>query len=226
MFTGIIEDIGTIEAVDTGADGARLRVRTALASGDTAEIPLGASIAVNGVCLTVTAHMRGAFAFDVSRESLARTTLGALKAGARVHLERAMVLGGRLDGHLVQGHIDGVGAVAELRRDGIGWTCIYRVPGELLGQIVLKGSIAIDGVSLTVASLEDDRVGIALVPHSASQTLLASMRPGQEVNVETDIIGKYVARLLGVSATGGQPSPGGLDLAFLAAHGYGGTGHR
>ncbi len=226
MFTGIIEDIGTIEAVDTGADGARLRVRTQLATGETADVPLGASVAVCGACLTVTAHVRGAFTFDVSRESLARTTLGALKAGARVHLERAMVLGGRLDGHIVQGHVDGVGEVAEIRRDGIGWTCIYRIPRELLGQLVLKGSIAIDGVSLTVASLEDDRVGIALVPHSAGQTLLAAMRPGHKVNVETDIIGKYVARLLGLAGPGDRPTAGGLDLAFLTAHGFGDSRHR
>jgi riboflavin synthase len=226
MFTGIIEDIGTVDAVDTGADGARLRVRTTLATGDLAAIPLGASVAVVGACLTVTTHTRGAFTFDVSRESLKRTTLGALGAGARVHLERAMVLGGRLDGHLVQGHVDGVGEVVEVRRDGIGWTCIYRVPTELLGQIVLKGSIAIDGVSLTVASLEGDRVGIALVPHSAGGTLLAGMRPGQKVNIETDIIGKYVARLLGMGPKEAAPSGAKLDLAFLAAHGYGGTGHR
>jgi riboflavin synthase len=227
MFTGLIEDIGTIDAIQLANGGARLTVRSTLATGELAAVPLGASIAVQGACLTVTEHRRGTFVFDVSRETLSRTMFGTSQVGQRVHLERAMQLGARLDGHLVQGHIDGLGHALGSERSGDGWTCNYRVPTELLPYVVLKGSIAIDGVSLTIAELEGDGVAVAVVPHTASNTLLVHHRPGQRVHLETDIIGKYVARLMGFSAPQGPGHrPSGIDAAFLATHGFDRGAHR
>jgi len=216
MFTGIIEDIGRIAAVEAGSGGARLVVETRLATGDVKDIKLGDSISIMGACLTVTRHERGSLAFDVSLESIARTNLSALRAGARVHLERAMVLGGRLDGHLVQGHVDGVGRLVAKERAGDGWLTSYELPAELLPQVVEKGSIALDGVSLTVARLAGARVSVAVVPHTVTHTVLIDTAVGAAVNVETDILGKYVQRLVTLGKGGG----GGIDLAFLAEHGF------
>lgn len=219
MFTGIIEDLGRVATVDLGAGGARLRVETRLATGDLADVKLGDSIAVMGACLTVTHHVRGALTFDVSTESLARTTLGRLTPGRKVHLERALRLGGRLDGHLVQGHVDGVARLADKARAGFGWELTYALADALLPQVVEKGSIALDGVSLTISRLVGPRITVALVPHTAAHTLLVDTAVGDEVNVETDLLGKYVQRLLSL---GRAAAPGGreLDLAFLAEHGF------
>jgi riboflavin synthase len=219
MFTGIIEDIGKVAALEVGSGGARLGVETRLASGDRSHIRLGDSIAVMGACLTVTRHDKGALDFDVSLESLARTNLGALEPGARVHLERALVLGGRLDGHLVQGHVDGVARLVTRERAGDGWLLGYELPAPLLPQVVEKGSIALDGVSLTVASLVGARVAVAVVPHTARHTVLVDTPIGRAVNVETDILGKYVERMLTLGR-GGKAGPSGIDLDFLAEHGF------
>jgi len=227
MFTGIIEGIGRVEAVQTSAGGARLVVETSLATGDTHDTPIGASVAVQGACLTVTHNRRGRFDFDVSLETLSLTTVGGLRSGSRVHLERALPLGGRLDGHLVQGHIDGSGELIRNERAGDGWVLTYRIPEALTPFVVPKGSIAIDGVSLTVATLAGLEVSVAVVPLTASSTLLVQGRVGQKVNLETDIIGKYVARLMGFGVTGGtSAAKEGLSLDFLARHGFGGGGHR
>lgn len=216
MFTGIIEDVGRIERVELGGGGARLVVATGLASGELGEIALGASVAVMGACLTVTRHERGRLAFDVSRETLARTTLGGLKVGARVHLERALRLGDRLDGHLVQGHVDAVGRLVDRVRVGDGWELGYELPAALMPQVVEKGSITLDGVSLTVARLVERRVTIAVVPHTAAHTVLSETEVGAGVNVETDVLGKYVQRVLSLRGE----SAGGIDLAFLKEHGF------
>jgi len=228
MFTGIIEDIGRIAALEVGSGGARLRVETRIANGDLKDIRLGDSIAVMGACLTVTRHDRGALSFDVSPESVTRTSLASLASGARVHLERAMVLGGRLDGHLVQGHIDGIARLVEKVRAGAGWENTYTLPEALLPQVVEKGSIALDGVSLTIARLTAERVTVAVVPHTAAHTLLIETPVGQAVNVETDILGKYVQRMLGFGKVGEAAAVApeaegrrGIDMALLAEHGFG-----
>jgi len=217
MFTGIIEDLGRVRAVERGAGGARLVVESSLATGDLTTIKLGGSIAVMGACLTVTRHERGALSFDVSIETLQRTTLGRLAAGARVHLERALVLGGRLDGHLVQGHVDAVARLGANARAGDGWELTYELPAALLPQVVEKGSIAIDGVSLTIARLAGAHVTVAVVPHTARHTVLTETPSGGGVNVETDVLGKYVQRL----ATLARGENGGITMGFLTEHGFG-----
>lgn len=219
MFTGIIEDIGHVAGIDKGAGGIRLRVATRIATGDSADIKLGDSIAVMGACLTVTRHERGVLSFDVSPESIERTSLSDMAVGARVHVERAMVLGGRLDGHLVQGHVDAVARLVDKARAGDGWALTYELPTGLLPQVVEKGSICIDGVSLTIAKLVGPRVTVAVVPHTAAHTLLADTAVGGTVNIETDILGKYVQRLLGFAAA--KPEKADITLAFLAEHGFG-----
>ena len=231
MFTGIIEDLGRVESAQR-TSGMRLVVASRLATGDLADVKLGDSIAVRGACLTVVEHTRGRFAFDVSPETLARTTLGALVPAAVVHLERALRLGARLDGHLVQGHVDGVATLVERARaggTGAGWELTFELPPELARQVVLKGSIALDGVSLTVAHLEDTerrtaRVRIAIVPHTSEKTHLTELALGAKVNVETDLLGKYVARLLGAdtaAASASATGAGGITRERLSALGFG-----
>ena len=224
MFTGIIQDIGTVQRVP-GPGGGRIEVATRLATGDVTDIRLGDSIAVHGPCLTVVSHAPGRLTFDVSPETLKRSSLASLRPSARVHLERAMRLGDRLDGHIVQGHVDGVGRCVAWRAlgAGLGWELSVEVPDALLPYVVAKGSIALDGVSLTIASLDGANVGVAIVPHTGSQTLLGAMAVGQSVNVETDVLGRYVARLLAFAGVappdGGRPG-GGLSLEALARSGF------
>ncbi|HEX6401277.1 MAG TPA: riboflavin synthase [Actinomycetota bacterium] len=197
MFTGIVEDLGSVESFD----GGRLVVRTG------GEPAIGESIAVNGTCLTVVAVAGGTLGFDVSPETLDRTALARLRPGARVNIERPLTLLARLGGHLVQGHVDGVGEVVAVRPDAGGGAVLgVRLPGPLLGFVVEKGSIALDGVSLTVAALEDDRIDVALIPHTLAVTTLGEARVGDPVNVEVDVVAKYVAnaveRSLGALAEG------------------------
>lgn len=220
MFTGIIQDLGEVVTAPAGASG-RLVVATRLATGDLQDIRLGDSVAVHGPCLTVVAHTRGRLSFDVSPETLARSSLAGWRAGQRVHLERALRLADRLDGHLVQGHVDGVGRLVARRDLGpsAGWEIVVELPKDLLPYVVAKGSIALDGVSLTVATLEGARVGVAIVPHTGRHTTLAEAPIGAPVNVETDILGRYVARLLAFGARTEAPS-GGLSLEALARGGF------
>ncbi|MBI3648164.1 MAG: riboflavin synthase [Actinobacteria bacterium] len=190
MFTGIVEELGEVAAIE----GGRLVVacRTLARDAD-----VGASVAVNGTCLTVVANGGDALAFDLSGETLARTSLGRLSPGASVNLERPVTLGARLGGHLVQGHVDDVGEVVAREPDGAGGALLkVRVPAELLRYVVEKGSIAVDGVSLTAAALDGAEVAIALIPHTLAATTLGTAAPGDPVNLEVDVIAKYVERLL------------------------------
>ncbi|MDR7481508.1 MAG: riboflavin synthase [Armatimonadota bacterium] len=196
MFTGIVEALGEVVTVEpaTGGGGARLRVRAGgLAEGARA----GDSIAVDGVCLTITAQDGGVFTADLAAETLRRTTLGRLRPGDRVNLERPLRVDQRLGGHIVQGHVDGVGTVAAVRPEGDGAWMEITPPPALLRYLVEKGSVAVDGVSLTVAALPaPDRFAVALVPHTLAATTLGRRRPGDAVNLEADILAKYVQRLL------------------------------
>lgn len=195
MFTGIVEEVGTVLAVDHGGSDARLVLRGPLVSEDTV---VGGSIAVDGVCLTVTDVTDGAFTVDVMPETLRRSTLGRLAPGGTVNLERAVPVTGRLDGHIVQGHVDGVGEILE-RHPGPRWDdVVVGLPAGLARYVAEKGSIAIAGVSLTVTSVGPDRFGVSLIPTTLSSTTWGGLAPGDPVNLEVDVIAKYVERLLGV----------------------------
>jgi riboflavin synthase len=192
MFTGIVEELGEVVALDHGADSARLRVR---APGVTADAVTGASMAVNGVCLTVVDLATGVFTADVMRETLRRSSLGELTVGSRVNLERAVRASDRLGGHIVQGHVDGVGTVID-RRVGDGWEIMrISLPEGLSRYVVEKGSIAIDGVSLTVSAVADGWFEVSLIPTTLALTTLGRHGVGEPVNVEVDVIAKYVERL-------------------------------
>jgi riboflavin synthase len=190
MFTGLIEDVGEVLSADRAAAGLRLGIGTRLAR----ELQRGESIAVNGVCLTVVDPSRDRFFADVSPATLDVTTLGNLTAGARVNLERAMAADGRFGGHVVQGHVDGVGEVTTFTREGDHHWLVVDVPPGLEPYLVEKGSLAVDGISLTIARLHGTHAGFQIVPHTLGHTNLATMRPGDGVNVECDIIGKYVVK--------------------------------
>jgi riboflavin synthase len=190
MFTGIVEELGSVAALE----GSRLRIACSLVRRGSG---VGASLAVNGVCLTVVADAEDALSFDLSEETLRRTALDRLRPGDRVNLERPATPSTRLGGHLVQGHVDGVGRVTSMERSAEGGASLrVTVPAELLRYVVEKGSVTIDGVSLTVAGFEADGFVVALIPHTLAATTFGKIRPGEPVNVEVDVIAKYVERLL------------------------------
>jgi riboflavin synthase len=195
MFTGIVEGTGTVAGLAAAADGsgARLEVAAPWLAG---ELALGESVAVNGCCVTVTEASPGGFAADLVAETLRRTALGGLQAGARVNLERPLPLGGRLGGHLVQGHVDGVARVIERTPVGDGEEVRIELPADLERYVVEKGSIAVDGVSLTVAATGPGWFAVALVPHTLEVTTLGGRRPGDPVQLEVDVVAKYVERLV------------------------------
>jgi riboflavin synthase len=193
MFTGIIEHAGTIEAIQVREDGARLVVNAGPVS---EEARPGHSVAVNGVCLTVVDTRSGHLSFDAVLETLDRTSLGTLKQGARVNLERPLRAGGRLDGHIVQGHVDGTATLESVTTEGNGYRLRYRPAPDLLRYVVEKGSICIDGISLTVAALGLDWFEVAIIPHTWEVTNLRERRPGDLANIEVDILAKYVERLV------------------------------
>lgn len=192
MFTGLVQDIGRVESVERGAEGARLRIATELGP----EIGLGDSVAVNGVCLTATAADARGFATEAMNQTLAVTVIGALAPGARVNLELATRADGRLGGHIVQGHADGSGRVLETAEDGFARRVRVEIPPELLRYVVDKGSIALNGVSLTVATLGDTWAEVSLIPETSERTNLGDAAPGDALNVEVDVVAKYVERLL------------------------------
>jgi len=193
MFTGIVEELGAVAAIEPGEDSARLTVRGPLVTADATH---GASIAVNGVCLTVVSHDDGEFTVDVMAETLRRSGLGALRTGDRVNLERAMAAGGRFGGHIVQGHVDGTGQILD-RQPGDRWEVVrFSLPEDLARYVVEKGSITVDGVSLTVAGVDDSSFTVSLIPTTLDLTTLGHKEIGEPVNLEVDVLAKYVERLL------------------------------
>ncbi len=200
MFTGIVEELGVVKALRRDAGAARLTISASTVLESTA---IGDSICVNGVCLTVVEMNRGDFSADVAVETLKVTNLGELKIGAQVNLERALQLSARIGGHLVSGHVDAVGRIREKREEGNGWRIFIDAPASVLRYVIKKGSIAVDGISLTVADVDAAGFSIAMIPHTAKLTTLGFKKAGDGVNLESDIIGKYVERLLSGRVEGG-----------------------
>jgi riboflavin synthase len=195
MFTGIVESLGTVVSVGEGTDTRRLAIACGL---PVEHMPIGASVAVDGVCLTMVERSSGRFAADLGPETLARTTLARLKVGDRVHLERPLAAGDPLGGHMVAGHVDGTGVVVAARPRGEAHDLEVAAPEEIARYIVSKGSVAIDGVSLTVNTTDGNRFGVTLVPHTLAVTLLGQRTKGTAVNLEADLIAKHVDRLVGI----------------------------
>ena len=216
MFTGIIEEVGTVRRVLSGGTAGEISIRAAAVLEGT---HIGDSIAVNGVCLTVTGMTGDGFTADVMPETLRRTNLGCLNSDSRVNLERAMAAGGRFGGHIVSGHIDGVGTIRSMRREENAVWVTIAAPTPILRLIVEKGSIAIDGVSLTVAEVTSETFSVSIIPHTGAQTILLSKRPGEQVNLENDVVGKYVQRLLEPYQTE-TPKSGGITEEFLMQYGF------
>ncbi len=212
MFTGIIEEVGTVRSVRTGAKSCVLEIG---AKAILSDVHLGDSIAVNGTCLTVCRFDAQGFSADVMPETMRRTNLGLLKPGSRVNLERAMAADGRFGGHIVSGHIDGTGRIASTKKDDNAVWVHITANADILRYIVEKGSIAIDGISLTVASVSSSDFAVSVIPHTAAETTLLEKRTGDMVNLECDIIGKYVERLCGK-----PQKSGGITAEFLAGHGF------
>jgi riboflavin synthase len=202
MFTGLIEAVGIVSELTRTTSGFRLAVRTPLGS----ELRQGESVAVNGVCLTATTCEESGWSADIGPETARVTTLGSLTPGQAVNLERSMRADGRFGGHFVQGHADGTGVVDAVRQDGESQWIAVRIQPELEPYLVLKGAIAIDGVSLTVARLEPGMVHVMIIPFTRAHTTLSSLRAGDRVNLECDIVGKYVARSMELAARGGLTS--------------------
>jgi riboflavin synthase len=213
MFTGIVEGVGHITEMRRMAESLRLAIAPPFAVG---ELVLGESIAVSGACLTVVAVRGRAFQVDVSPETLARSTLSFKQVGDRVNLERALRLGDRLGGHLVTGHVDGLGVLTERREGPEHLQLSFELPESLAPLVIEKGSIALEGVSLTVNAVQSCVFQVNIIPYTAKDTTLADLKIGDRVNLETDIIGKYVARLLGPHL----PAKSGLTEEFLARHGF------
>lgn len=215
MFTGIIEEIGTLKGISHGTASARLTIRAENVLEDTR---VGDSIAVNGVCLTVVQLTPREFAADVMAETLSKTNLGVLIPGDRVNLERALRLGDRLGGHLVSGHIDGVGTITRLEKHDIATLVTVQAPRAVMRYIIKKGSVAIDGISLTVVDFQGDSFQVSLIPHTAHATVLGEKKIGATVNLEGDLIGKYVERLSAFPESNSSESR--VSLEFLAEHGF------
>jgi riboflavin synthase len=192
VFTGLIEDIGAVEVVERTEDGAKLRIASSLGT----ELALGDSIAVNGCCLTATAVDDGSFETEAMNQTLQVTALDAIEQGGRVNLELAMKAGDRLGGHIVQGHVDGTGTVVSAEADGFARRVRVELPHELLRYVIDKGSITLDGVSLTVAELGNSWAEVSLIPETLERTNLGDVSPGDQINVECDVVAKYVERLV------------------------------
>lgn len=209
MFTGLIEEIGTIDAVKKGARSAVLIVR-----GDKifSDLKVGDSVSTNGVCLTAAAINGKTFSADVMNETLSRSVLGKLRSGSHVNLERAMAADGRFGGHMVAGHVDGTGKIIHIRRDDNAIWYTISASAEIMHYIVEKGSVAIDGISLTVATAERDHFSVSVIPHTAQETTLAEKKIGDAVNLENDMVGKYIEKFISKKS--------GIDEAFLQRYGF------
>jgi len=215
VFTGIIEEIGTVQNVKRGANSSALTI-----SGDIifSDLKIGDSVAVEGVCLTAAAISGKTFTADVMHETLKRSSIGSLKSGSPVNLERAMAAQGRFGGHIVSGHIDGTGLITEIKKDDNAILYKIKANDNIIKYIVEKGSIAIDGISLTVTFVTGDSFGVSIIPHTAGATTLSLKKAGAGVNLENDIIGKYVEKLMG-HKPGGE-AKGGLTMELLTQYGY------
>ncbi|MDY0276143.1 MAG: riboflavin synthase [Desulfomicrobium sp.] len=213
MFTGLIECVGNLRSLQRQHDAVRLQISAPFA---TDEIAIGDSIAVNGVCLTVTALADNLLSFDISPETVDCTSFKIVSSGSRLNLERALKLGARLDGHLVSGHIDCTGRLESIENRGNAKILTFSLPQQHGQMLVEKGSVAIDGISLTVNNLQKDRFSVAIIPHTLANTTLVVAKPGQVVNIETDIIGKYVARLLAPA----KEQKTGLTMETLLENGF------
>lgn len=221
MFTGIIEEVGSVASIRKGADSCVLTVN---ASRVLEDAHLGDSIATNGVCLTVTSFTSHSFSADVMHETLNRSSLGSLHIGSPVNLERAMLAGGRFGGHIVSGHIDGVGTISSIKEDDNAVWYTVEAPSNILRYIIEKGSITIDGISLTVAKVTNSNFSVSIIPHTRAQTNLASKKVGDVLNLENDLVGKYVERLMlqPIAASQEQPEQksSGITKEFLSHYGF------
>jgi len=212
MFTGLIQEVGTVVADRSVGGGRQLQVE---APGIGPRCEVGESVAVNGACLTVEEALRNGFVCHAGTETLERSTLGRLPVGSRVNLERALAVGDRLGGHFVQGHVDCVGEVRGRREQGSTAWFEFALPEQFMRYLVPKGSVAVDGISLTVTQVSGDTFSVAIIPHTLANTTLAQAGRGHAVNVETDVLAKYVERLLGQHG-----APGGITEDFLTEHGF------
>lgn len=217
MFTGIIEELGTVGQMDRRPDSIKLTIQAHKVLEGT---QIGDSIAVNGVCLTVTSMTDSYFTADVMHETMRRSSLSDIKSGSRVNLERAMQVGGRLGGHIVSGHIDGVGHIARIAADGIARVITISIPKDMEPFIVEKGSIAIDGISLTVVSVGNSQFSVSIIPHTMANTTLIDKHPGAIVNLETDVIGKYVHSFTAAHTGKRSGLTSGLTLETLLENGF------
>ena len=217
MFTGIVEEVGQVAEIKKSKDWAELKIKAEKVLED---VSLGDSIAVNGVCLTVTTFGKGFFTADVMHETLVRSSLSLLAKGSSVNLERAMAANGRFGGHIVSGHIDGTGVITDIKKDAIATWVTIEAGESIMRLIVEKGSIAIDGISLTVAEVTDKYFKVSLIPHTGSNTTLLQKKTGEKVNLENDIIGKYVERLMSFSKAEDTKQKSNITMDFLAKHGF------
>lgn len=212
MFTGIIEEVGTVKSIVRSSNSAVLTINAKLVTSD---IKLGESIAVNGLCLTVTDYSKTEFSADIMPESLRRSSLGSLKNGSKVNLERAMPAIGRFGGHIVSGHIDGTGRISKIRRESNAVWYTVEADKSILKYIVTKGSVALDGISLTIAEVTANNFSVSVIPHTAENTILPTKYTGDSVNIENDCIGKYIEKLIN---TGGERQ--GITREYLTKFGF------
>lgn len=217
MFTGIIEGLGAVVAVRPAGQGRRLAIA---ADFDLAGTKVGDSIAVSGACLTAVAVAGRRFEVDVSPETLAKTTLGSVRIGERVNLERALRLSDRLDGHLVSGHTDGTGVIGSREAEGNAVVVTVRVAEALTRYMIVKGSVAVDGISLTINRLEAGRFAVSIIPHTGALTTIGFKQKGDPVNIEVDLIGKYVEKFLAARSDRPAGAPSGVSMELLAKAGY------
>ena len=216
MFTGIVEEMGKIVRVEKEAKSSRLTV-----SGDKifSDLKLGDSVATNGVCLTVTSFSKGIFTADVMNETLKRSNLGELRQGSMVNLERAMIANGRFGGHIVSGHIDGTGVITKIEQDDIAVWYTIRADRKIMKYIIEKGSVAIDGISLTIAKVTDNDFSVSLIPHTAKETVLGYKKTGDTVNLENDVVGKYIEHFLSFKEEP-ETKSSGITKEFLLKAGF------
>ena len=220
MFTGLVEEVGRVARIEKRPEGAHLFVQAGIVTQGTR---LGDSIAVDGACLTVVRVEPSMFAVDCMAETLESTTIGSRRPGDRVNLERAMALGDRLGGHLVLGHVDGVGQVRSVRKRGIAWELRVGFPADLRPFLAPKGSVAVDGISLTITDVEGDEFGLGIIPHTLKQTTLHDVAPPRQVNLEVDVLARYVRQSLLTARGEAEGPPGetaGMSMAELRSAGY------